>query len=122
MSSKVNLERWVPHLMAAKREGETLARYARSHGLSRHTLYAARQMLRRAGGTASAQRRARVFRGAGKPVPAFAAVKLSAVPAALIGSAPRLQARLPNGVTMELSCGGADAALLTAMIQALAGR
>lgn len=120
--SKVSLDRWAPHLMAAKREGKTLARYARSHGLSRHALYAARQMLRRAGGKASAGRRARVFRGAGKPVPSFAAVKRSAVPAAPIGSAPRLQARLPNGVTLELSCGGADAALLVAMTRALAGR
>jgi len=44
MSGKVNLDRWGPHLLAAKREGKSLTQYARSRGLSRHTLYAAKQM------------------------------------------------------------------------------
>ena len=35
MSGKVNLDRWVPNLEAARREGVTLAQYARSRGLSR---------------------------------------------------------------------------------------
>lgn len=55
MSGKVNLDRWSPHLAAAKREGKTLTQYARSRGPSRHTLYAARQMLRCAGGKSSVE-------------------------------------------------------------------
>jgi hypothetical protein len=124
MSGKVNLDRWTPHLAAARREGKTLTQYARSRGLSRHTLYAARQMLRCLNGKPAAERRPRVPRAANTPLPdsAFAAVKLSAPSAALRGSAPRLQARLANGVMLELTWGGADATLLAAAIQALAGR
>ncbi len=125
MSGKVNLDRWTPHLAAARREGKTLARYARDRGLSPHTLYAARQMLRCLNGKPAAERWPHASRAANKPVAtsAFATVKLSAPSAALLGSAlPRLQARLPNGVMLELTWGGADAALLAVAIQALAGR
>lgn len=120
MSGKVDLDRWAPHLLAAKREGKSLTRYARSRGLSRHTLYAARQMLRGKPGT---RRRPGAPRRMTQLAPsAFAAVRLVTPSVAVSGSAPRLQARLPNGVALELSCGGADAALLMAMIRALAGR
>ncbi|WP_338031183.1 hypothetical protein [Cupriavidus oxalaticus] len=34
----------------------------------------------------------------------------------------RLTAQLPNGVTMELQCGGQDVALVKAMIEALGAR
>jgi len=124
MSGKVNLDRWTPHLAAARREGKTLAKYARNRGLSPHTLYAARQMLRRLNGKPAAERWPRAPRAANKLVPdsPFATVKLSAPSAALRGSAPRLQARLANGVMLELTWGGADAPLLAAAIQALAGR
>ena len=44
MIPQVKLSRWKPHLQAAARQGKTLAKYAREHGLSRYTLYAARQM------------------------------------------------------------------------------
>ena len=47
MSGKLNLCRWMPHLSAAKREGVSLAQYAQVHGLSRYTLYAAREMIRK---------------------------------------------------------------------------
>jgi hypothetical protein len=122
MSGKVDLDRWSPHLAAAKREGKTLTQYARSRGLSRHTLYAARQMLRCLNGKPAAERRPREPRAANKPVPdsPFAAVKLSALCAPSGEAAPRLQAQLPNGVRLELMW--ADAALLAAAIQALAGR
>ena len=124
MSGRVNLDRWSPHLAAARREGKTLTEYARGRGLSRHTLYAARQMLRSAGGKPVPERGARRLRAANKVVrqSAFATVKLSAVSAPPIGSVPRLQARLPNGVMLELMWDGAHAGLLTAAIQALAGR
>jgi len=124
MSGKVNLDRWSPHLAAAKREGKTVTQYARGRGLSRHTLYAARQMLRRLNGKPAAERLPRVPRATNKLVPdsAFAAVKLSAPLAPSGGAAPRLQARLPNGVMLELMWGGAEAGLLAAAIQALSGR
>lgn len=75
MSGKVDLDRWGPHLLAAKREGMSLTEYARIRGLSRHTLYAARQTLRSMGVKPDVERRTRV---ASKPVPqsAFATVKL----------------------------------------------
>lgn len=124
MSGKVDLDRWSPHLTAAKREGKTLTQYARSRGLSRHTLYAAQQMLRRARSEPSVGRGPRVLRAANKLVPdsAFATVKLSAPLAPLGGAAPRLRAQLPNGVMLELMWGGADATLLAVAIQALSGR
>jgi len=124
MSGKVNLDRWSPHLAAAKRAGETLTQYARSRGLSRHTLYAARQMLRTVSGKPAVQRRPRVRRAATKSLPrsAFAAVKLSAPCAPSGAAAPRLQARMPNGVMLELTWDGAEPALLEAAIGALARR
>ena len=124
MSGKVNLDRWSPHLAAAKREGKTLTQYARERGLSRHTLYAARQMLRGVRGKPGVERRPRVLRAIAKPVAdsAFAAVKLSGLCAPSGGSAPRLRAQLPNGVRLELTWGGAAAGLLAAAIEALAGR
>ena len=42
---------------------------------------------------------------------------------ALRGPVPaRLRAQLPNGVTLELECGGRDGALVKAMIEALGAR
>jgi hypothetical protein len=122
MSGKVNLDRWAPHLAAAKREGKSLTQYARSRGLSRHTLYAARQMLRGVRGKPGVERRPRVLGATNKPVPesAFAAVKLSGLCTSSGGSAPRLRAQLPNGVRLELVW--ADAGLIAVAIQALAGR
>jgi hypothetical protein len=122
MSGKVNLDRWGPHLQAAKREGKSLTQYARSRGLSRYTLYAARQMLRSMGGKPGVERRPRALRAANKaaPQPTFAAVKLLAPDTPSGGSTAQLRAQLPNGVRLELMW--ADAALLAAAIQALAGR
>ena len=123
MSGKVNLDRWSPHLAAARREGKTLTQYARGRGLSRHTLYAARQMLGRVEGEPGARPRARAAGGRTKrrARSTFAAVKLLAPPPPS-APAPRLQARLPNGVTVELMCGGAHETLLVAAIRALAQR
>lgn len=69
MSGKVNLDRWTPHLAAARRKGKTLTQYAHRCGLSRHTLYAARQMLRAVSGKPAVERRPRVPRAANQPVP-----------------------------------------------------
>lgn len=123
MSGKVNLNRWTPHLAAARREGKNLTQYARSRGLSRHTLYAARQMLGRVDGKPGVESRQRAPRRANERVSsAFAAVKLAALCTPSSGSAPRLRAQLPNGVRLELMWGGAETALLAAAIEALAGR
>ena len=119
MSGKVNLDRWGPHLLAAKREGKSLTEYARSRGLSRYTLYAARQMLRRVGGKPGVARRPRAGNKA-VPQSVFAAVKLLAPDTPSGGSAAQLRAQLPNGVRLELM--SADAPLLAAAIEALAGR
>ena len=119
MSGKVNLDRWGPHLLVAKREGKSLTEYARSRGLSRYTLYAAKQMLRDIKGKPGAQRQARTLRATTKLVqqPAFATVKLLAPGTPSGGSAAQLRAQLPNGVKLELIA--ADAPLLAAAIAAL---
>jgi hypothetical protein len=119
MSGKVNLDRWGPHLLAAKREGKSLTQYARSRGLSRYTLYAAKQMLRSTGGKPGVERRPRAASKA-VPQPAFAAVKLLAPDILSGGSAAQLRAQLPNGVKLELM--SPDAALLAAAIETLARR
>jgi len=119
MSGKVNLDRWGPHLLAAKREGKSLTQYARSRGLSRYTLYAARQMLRSRGGKPGAGRRQRAESKAA-PQSAFSAVKLLALGTPSGGSAAQLRAQLPNGVKLELM--SADAPLLAAAIETLAKR
>ena len=119
MSGKVNLDRWGPHLLAAKREGRSLTEYASSRGLSRYTLYAAKQMLRSTGGKPGVERLVRVANKS-EPLPAFAAVKLL-VPEIPSGPTPaQLRAQLPNGVKLELM--SADALQLAAAIQALAER
>lgn len=122
MSGKVNLDRWGPHLQAARREGKSLTEYARDRGLSRHTLYAARQMLRSMGGTPCVEPRSRAPRSMNKArlQPAFAAVKLLASDTPAGVAAAQLRAQLPNGVKLELV--SADAPLLAAAINALAGQ
>lgn len=120
MGVKVNLDRWKPHLVAAKREGKTLNAYARSHGLSACTLYAARQILQAMNGGLASARPAHVKSSHGNRVPnsAFAPVKVATPVLPSAGSSARLQARLPNGVMLELT--GADAVLLGVAIQRLA--
>ena len=122
MSGKVNLDRWGPHLLAARREGKSLTEYARERGLSRHTLYAAQQMLRSMSGKPCVQPRSRTPRSMNKAQlqPAFAAVKLLASDTPRGGAAAQLRAQLPNGVKLELMW--ADASLLAAAINALAGQ
>jgi hypothetical protein len=122
MSGGFNLARWQPHLEAAKREGKTLKDYAAEHGISRHTLYGARQVQRlvqsggrlnaRAGGNGSAKPIAkssfsavRVVSGGGKTAPAKASL--------------RMRAHLPNGVMLEWQS-SADTALMAKLIGTLA--
>ena len=106
--AKVALERWRPHVEAAMKAGVTLAQYAREHGFSRHTLYAASQAL--------GQENPRD--GSAKPrqcqrAPAFVPVQVST------GSTPTLSVRLTNGV--ELRFGEVDSAVLAPLLELLAG-
>ena len=118
MIPQVKLSRWKPHLQAAARQGKTLAQYAREHGLSRYTLYAARQMLHASPGQARtpASRPARI---------SFTAVKLMSAPEMRLvppHQRARLQVRLTNGVALELTCGDtrSDAEALKTLINTLA--
>lgn len=54
--------------------------------------------------------------------PVEAAVELAAVARRETAATPALRAQLPNGVTLELECGGRDGALVKAMIEALGAR
>lgn len=81
----VRLARWEKHVTAAHRQGMPLSRYAREHGISRYTLYAAQRQLRSQGATAK--------RLARPSLAAFVPVEVAA-PAAV-------RARLPNGVQLE---------------------
>ena len=103
----VKLERWRGHLTAARKQGLSLARYAREHGISRYTLYAAQRQLRGAGEAKPVPRAARVSRRS-----PFVAVEVAPAP-----TAP-LRARLPNGV--ELVLGELDAAACAQLIGVLA--
>jgi transposase-like protein len=94
MTTRVNLDRWRTHVTAAQEQGVTLARYAREHGLSRHTLYVARKQLQSEGGGVAKRQRRRRRKAARSS--AFVAVQLAA-------AAPLLRVRLPNGVALELS-------------------
>jgi hypothetical protein len=121
MSGKVNLDRWGPHVRAAKRQGKSVKQYAAEHGLSPYTLYAAREMLK------ARTRAERCEERAGSELSAFAEVKLrrpqeAAADLPLVSMAPRLRARLPNGIALELCCEGTDATVIRTVIDALAGR
>ncbi len=120
MSGKVNVGRWSPHLVAAQREGKSLKQYARERGLSAHTLYAARQMLPRGERARGTGRISRLEPKRALSMPsAFASVRIAAP---MSGLAPRLQAQLPNGVRLELVWNAGETELLTAALEALAGR
>ena len=122
MSGKVDLERWGPHLAAAKRQGKSIKQYAAEQGLSPYTLYAARQMLKARARIKTPEAPARSRSRA-----AFAEVRLPPAQAIadsplVSASAPRLRARLPIGVALELCCEAADSRLVRAVIDSLAGR
>ena len=91
MAKQVSLSEWSKHLEAAVRIGETLAGYARRHGLSRSGMYSARQVLKRRGAVAVKGKAPRGF-----------------VPVGIPGLRSRWTARLPNGVELSLSGGDAD--------------
>ncbi len=89
--STVKLERWQGHVLAARRQGIPLSRYASEHGISRYTLYAAQRQLR-SEGEVKAKRSVRSGRGQSNAAP-FVAVQVAAPVA--------VRARLANGVELE---------------------
>ena len=108
----VKLARWEKHVTAARRQGMPLSHYAREHGISRYTLYAAQRQLRNRGEvTASGSLRPGCERAEASP---FVAVRVAgSVPAAV-------RARLPNGVELEFGhLDAAGCATLVAMLAAL---
>jgi hypothetical protein len=114
MTPKIDMARWLPHLKAAKRRGQSVAAYAAEHGLSRHTLYTAARVLRESGRAAAGkpQRRA-------EATAAFAAVRVAA-PAAPHPGPVRLRAHLPNGVVLHFE-GDGTPGQLAAWLAALQG-
>jgi len=108
--AQVNVKRWQGHLEAAAKAGVSIARYAREHGVSAHTLYAAKQAIESGARAAVARRRVTV-RVTG-PTSSFVPVRLAATGAGL-------SAQLPNGV--ELRFGVLDEPGLGAVVRLLAG-
>ena len=91
--TRVKLERWQGHVVAARKQGMALSHYAREHGISRYTLYAAQRQLRSEG---EVKAKRLVCRARRRPTASpFVAVQLAA-------SAPAaVRARLRNGVELE---------------------
>ena len=116
MANKVNLARWRKHLKRAAARGVTLAQYAREHGLSRHTLYAASQQRRAEAVAERIEAKPGLQRKDGTARSAFIAVRLPEAQSALerageqIGSKGTtvLQARLPNGVQIGIEVSGIE--------------
>ena len=117
MANKVNLARWRKHLKRAAARGITLAQYAREHGLSRHTLYAASQQQRAGAAAERSQAKPGLQRKGKASRSAFIAVCLPEAQSAperageQIGSKGTavLQARLPNGVQIGIEVSSIEA-------------
>ena len=131
MVNKVNLLRWGGHLARAKAKGITLAQYARENGLSRHTLYAASQQQRAQAAVQRIEVRPGLPRKGQAPRGAFIAVRLPEIAEVPERTADRgvavLQARLPNGVHIDIEVDAAQPSAAAAqapwaqVLQALAG-
>jgi hypothetical protein len=110
--AEVKVERWKPHLEAAKAQGISLAEYARQHGLSRHTLYMTNTELRRSG-----QAEIKPCKPSTSNVSktdAFVPVKIRPSEASLLS----LRVVLPNGV--EMHCDAVPVQVCTTFVIALA--
>ena len=104
------LARWRPHLEAAAQEGKTLAQYARERGMSRHSLYTAKQILGRSNGAAR-KPRAPALRPVGKS-------QLIPVRLATSGTAS-ISVRLPNGI--EIGVPGLSGTAVLELVRGCAG-
>lgn len=108
--TKAKVERWRTHVVAAREQGISLARYAREHGLSRFTLYAAQRQWR-SEALAAGKRSRRHGSSLVASVSPFVRVEM-ARPAGL------LRARLPNGVEVEF--GNVESSACSALLGMLA--
>jgi hypothetical protein len=100
-------QRWLGHLQACAKSGETVRAYAQRQGFSEHGMYQAAKELRKRGVLPPAPRRSKKRKSA-----AFVKVSPEVRPQAL----PRpWRVRLPNGVVLEGS-----GALGTELLEALA--
>jgi hypothetical protein len=113
--AQANVGRWQGHLETAARAGMSIAQYAREHGLSAQTLYAARHAM-------SKRARKRIAAPGAAPSPGFVPVRLAGASAGWPNAkwpSAGLVARLPNGT--ELCFGALDEANLGAVLRELAG-
>src|SRR6266542_3574741 len=108
--TKVKLERWRAHLAAARDRGISIARYAREHGLSRFTLYAAQRQWRSEDLAVTKRSRRR---GSSVVANASPFVRVEVAPPAAL-----LRVRLCNGV--ELEFGNVDSTAYSTLIGVLA--
>ena len=112
MKGKVNRDRWAAHLAAARGEGKTIAQYAVSRGLSRHTLYGASSAM-------GIDRRGKAVSLSPVARSEFAEVR---VPALTMSSATRIEARLANGTSLAIESNEPAGELLLTALVALSGR
>ena len=109
--TRVNAERWRAHVKALSESGLTVAQYAEKHGLSRHTLYAARRQI--AAEAAKRMAQSKRMSSAASAAAAFVAVRVLSTPLTL-------RAELRNGVRLEFAQLESDAcAKLIAMLAGL---
>ena len=106
--TKVNLDRWREHLIAASKQRKSLSDYAHEHGLSRYSLYAARRQLK---AEARTPRREPVAMPNVSSESPFVAVRVQS-------NSARLRVRLPNTVEVEFM--QLDSATYLSLLQVLA--
>lgn len=117
-TNKVDLGRWKPHLEAAKREGKTIAQYARVRGLSRHTLYAASQQLSADGGVNGR----RLVRRSARPAMSSAFAQVQLPSPVLPAAGTRLEAQWANGAKLAIETDEPARELLAVALKMLARR
>lgn len=91
--TRVNVERWRGHVDAVSASGLNVTQYAEKHGLSRHTLYAARRQVAE---EATKNTLPKKRTTAPTPSTAFVAVRVVSTPLTL-------RAELRNGVRLEFA-------------------
>ncbi len=106
-SLSARLRGQLAHIRACEASGEALKQYAERKGLSIHSLYQAKKMLRKKGALAPARKLRAASRGGSSRRKARSRHFVEAVPAIHAGATPAREAawrvRLPGGVVFESS-------------------